>query len=364
MKNFYAFKNVDSEEQAGLTIYDEIGFWGVTAKSFHETLKTIKAKKLMVNINSPGGSVVDGYAIYNMLRAFKGEVTVVVDGIAASIASVIAMAGKKIIMPENALMYIHDPLVGMFGNAEELRKTAEDLDKIKESILSIFEARTGADRAKISAMMADETMMTAKEAKALGFCDEILPENRAVAKFDVKQYFDERNSAKVASAFQPIPTSANAAVGLNHTTKENDMKLTLEQAEARITVLEGENTQLKTSVEEARNKAQQDATTAVNTAESARKTALKAFADKYNKDGDLNGVLIDALSGTTTVEEFKDKVLEVVNNRASKPAIRKTESGAQGEGFEAEYKAAKNVNERRAVIRKYPAEARKALRSE
>ena len=100
MKTFYAFKNVENQEEAEISIFDEIGFWGSNAKDFYAQLKAIKAKKIVLRINSPGGSVVDGYAIYNMLRSHSATKEVRVDGIAASIASVIAMAGDTIVMPE------------------------------------------------------------------------------------------------------------------------------------------------------------------------------------------------------------------------------------------------------------------------
>lgn len=346
---FYKFLNLDQDDKAELSIYDEIGFWGTRAKDFQAQLKQVKGSKLTVRINSPGGEVVAGYAIYNLLRASGKEVTTVVDGIAASIASVIAMAGKTIKMPENALMFIHDPLVGVMGNAEELRKTAEDLDKLKEGILGIYEARTGSDRAKIKKMMAEETLLTAKECKLLGFCDEVMPENKAAAKanFDVVDYFPGIK----------LPTVANPApVGAQNKTKENDT-MTLEQAQQEIATLKATNSTLTTQVAEAKKTATQEATNAVTTAENKRKADIKAFAAKYNKDGDLNDAVIEALAGTTTLDEFKDKVLEIVNNRPTKAAAKKDGNGQDPEAgtdadLQKQYEACKTAGERRAFLNK------------
>lgn len=357
MKDFFTFKNLDSESDATLSIHDEIGFWGTNAKAFHSALKSIKGSKLSVHINSPGGNVIDGYAIYNMLRASGKEVTVMVDGIAASIASVIAMAGSKIKMPENALMFIHDPLVNTEGNAAELKKVAADLEKLKEGILCIYEARTGSDRAKISKMMSEETLMTAKECKLMGFADEVLPENKAAAKanFLVTDYHPTIK----------LPAEATtASVGRKQETNDNTMteaeQQRLDAALEQVRVLKGENSTLTNAVTEARNKAQQDAIKAENT----RKDAIKAHAAKYNKDGDLNEIVINALAdSSTTLDQFKDSVTDVIAKRSSSTAIKKGESAGAEDSFEAKYKAAKTDSERRQLVRENKAEARKLLRS-
>lgn len=351
MKDFFAFKNVDSEADAELSLHDEIGFWGTRAKDFHAALKSIKGSKLAVHINSPGGNVVDGYAIYNMLRAFKGDVTVVVDGIAASIASVIAMAGKTIKMPENALMFIHDPLVAAMGNAEELKKTAADLEKLKDGILSIYEARSGSDRAKISKMMSEETLLTAKEAKLLGFCDEVMPENKAAASTNFK-VLDYHPGIKLPTVATPAPVGAD--------NKNKDDTMTLEQAQSEIASLKATNSTLTTQVAEAKKTATQEATNAVTTAENNRKSAIKAHAAKYNKDGDLNEEVINALADSAvTVEQFKDKVTDIIAARAAKPALKKDGTAGSDESFEKRYEACKTSEERRALIRENRAEARK-----
>jgi len=124
-----------------------------------------------LHINSEGGNVSDGIAIYNTLKQHKAKITVTVDGTAASIASVVAMAGDTIIMPLGSTMFIHDPYTWVIGNADEMRWTADHLDKYKSSIMDIYQARTKLSRNKISQLMTDETTLTAQEAVDLGFAN-------------------------------------------------------------------------------------------------------------------------------------------------------------------------------------------------
>ena len=128
---------------------------------------------ITVWINSPGGDCVAAAQIYNMLMDYPHDITVKVDGIAASAASVIAMAGTRVIMTPVSLMMIHNPLTVAMGDSEEMRKAIQLLDEVKESILNAYEIKTGLSRARLSHLMDGETWMNAKKALELGFCDEI-----------------------------------------------------------------------------------------------------------------------------------------------------------------------------------------------
>ena len=125
-------------------------------------------------INSPGGDCVAAAQIYNMLMDYPGNVTVKVDGLAASAASVIAMAGSKVCMSPTSLMMIHNPLTVAMGDSAEMRKAIQLLDEVKESIINAYEIKTSLPREQLSALMDGETWMNANKAKELGFCDEIL----------------------------------------------------------------------------------------------------------------------------------------------------------------------------------------------
>ena len=145
----------------------------VTPKLFREQLNA-GTGDIVIWVNSPGGDCVAASQIYSMLMEYKGNVTVKIDGIAASAASVIAMAGTEVLMAPTALLMVHNPLTVAIGDTEEMQKAIAMLDEIKESIISAYELKTGMSRLKISNLMDAETWMNAKEAVKLGFADEIL----------------------------------------------------------------------------------------------------------------------------------------------------------------------------------------------
>ena len=129
---------------------------------------------ITVWINSPGGDCVAAAQIYNMLMDYKGDVTVKIDGIAASAASVIAMAGTKVLVSPVSMLMIHNPMTAAFGNSDEMQKAIEMLGSVKDSIINAYEIKTGLSRAKLSRLMDAETWMDANKAVELGFADEIM----------------------------------------------------------------------------------------------------------------------------------------------------------------------------------------------
>ncbi|QJD13329.1 Clp protease ClpP [Streptococcus canis] len=145
----------------------------VTPQLFKEELNS-GSGNITVWINSPGGDCVAAAQIYNMLMEYKGDVTVKIDGIAASAASVIAMAGTKVLMSPVSMLMIHNPMTIAFGNAGEMEKAIAMLDEVKESIINAYEIKTGMSRAKLSHLMDAETWMDANKAVELGFADDIL----------------------------------------------------------------------------------------------------------------------------------------------------------------------------------------------
>lgn len=176
MKKWFEIKN--KSDKSEIWIYEEIGedFFdgsGVTAKSFQKELSGIKASQIDLHINSPGGLVFDGITIFNLLKQHKANITTYIDGLAASIASVIALAGDKVIMAENALFMLHNASGVVFGNSNDMRDFAEKLDKVNGSISTTYISKTGKNEKEINTMMNDETWLTAKDALEAGFIDEI-----------------------------------------------------------------------------------------------------------------------------------------------------------------------------------------------
>jgi ATP-dependent Clp endopeptidase proteolytic subunit ClpP len=195
MKTCFTFKaSADESAPAEILIYDQIGrdFWsgeGVVAKEFAQELAKIPAaRKITVGINSPGGSVHEGLAIYNLLSARRNQVTCRVDGLAASIASIIALAGNKLVMPASALLMIHDPSGMCMGTADEMREMATALEKHKEALVNVYETKTKKPRAEIEQAMKDETWFTAADAKAFGLVDEVTAEVAATNSFNLSQF--------------------------------------------------------------------------------------------------------------------------------------------------------------------------------
>jgi len=150
-------------DETTMYLYDEIGYWGVSAQQFVKDLDAVKSKTLHLRINSPGGSVFDGTSMYNALRQHPASVIVHIDGLAASIASIIALAGNEIRMSENAFFMIHEPWSMVVGSSEDMRKEAELLDKVRGMIAATYMKKSGKEEKEILELMADETWMTSEE---------------------------------------------------------------------------------------------------------------------------------------------------------------------------------------------------------
>lgn len=174
--DWYRIENAaDTAGAATVHVYDEIGYFGVSAQDFVKDLQAITADRMDVHINSPGGEVFDGIAIMQALKSHKAHVTVIVDSLAASIASVIAMAGDRVVMARNATMMIHDGHGLAIGNAADMREMADLLDKVSDNIASVYAERAGGDVADWRERMRAETWYSADEAVAAGLADEVMP---------------------------------------------------------------------------------------------------------------------------------------------------------------------------------------------
>jgi ATP-dependent Clp endopeptidase proteolytic subunit ClpP len=220
MKPWYKIEN--KTDKAEIWIYEEIGedFWtggGVTAKNFQKELSAITAKQIDLHINSPGGSVFDGVAIYNLVKQHPANVTTYIDGLAASIASVIALAGDRVVMAENALYMLHNPSGMVMGTAADMRALADVLDKIRGTMAGVYSGKSGKPEDEINELLDAETWLTAVEAHAAGFVDEIADEMdlAACAKFV---------PVMAKAGFKHIPKQINASA-TNPTAKDAERSL-------------------------------------------------------------------------------------------------------------------------------------------
>jgi ATP-dependent Clp protease protease subunit len=171
-----------------LTIYDQIGAGGITAKDFNAQLGVIgPVQSLTLRINSPGGDLLEASAIYTMLNRLKPAttITVYIDGVAASAASFIAMVGDVIVMPANAFLMLHDPSQAVVGTAEDMRETIANLDRFAAMMAGAYAAKSGLPTAAVMKIMSAETWFTAAEAVAAGFADILEGEARIAAHFDL-----------------------------------------------------------------------------------------------------------------------------------------------------------------------------------
>lgn len=202
MKSWYEIRAAAKPETIDVLVYDEIGTFGVNAAAFAKDIREHKGKKINLRIHSPGGSILDGSAIFNALKRHKGGVDVYVDGLAASMASVIMLAGDKVHAAENALVMIHNPWSVAIGDSEEMRKTADLMDKMKDGIVNIYAAKTKKDPDEIERMMDEETWFTADEAKAFGFVD-VVTERMDIAA--------SAHTAEVLARYKKTPAALTSA---------------------------------------------------------------------------------------------------------------------------------------------------------
>lgn len=186
-KRFWEWKNqAEVGAERVLELYGTIAetSWfddDVTPKMFHDELFA-GSGPVTIWLNSPGGDCIAASQIYTMLMDYKDDVTIKIDGIAASAASVIAMAGTRVLMAPTALIMIHNPMTMAYGNHADMEKAIEMLSEVKESIINAYEIKTGLSRTKLSHLMDEETWMNANKAIELGFADDILTDEKLNAE--------------------------------------------------------------------------------------------------------------------------------------------------------------------------------------
>lgn len=209
-----------------LCIYDQIGTGGVTAMSFRDDMARVGTnERVVLRINSPGGSVTEGIAIAGAIKRHGGEVVGVIDGIAASIASLILVSCDKAIACEGTFLMIHNVSVLAEGGPEDMRRAAGVMEAMQKQIVTAYAAKTGLSENRLAQMMDEETWMTADEALALGFVDEVVPAEKSVneiRKFDLSKF---KNAARVQGATKPkINEPKNMIATFTNEEVENKVK--------------------------------------------------------------------------------------------------------------------------------------------
>jgi len=213
MKTWYQIQaKKDKPKAAEISIHDEIGMWGVSASAFMRDLRGMgELDEIHLSIHSPGGDVLDGWAIYNSLKNSKAKITARVEGLAASMASVILMAADTVEIPENAYVMIHNPWGLAIGDADEMRDTADLLDKLGNGLVNAYASRTGNSEKDIREMMDAETWMDGKEAVERGFADKLLDGVALSARaFDNRKFKMTPQSLTQNSDSTPIVATVDA----------------------------------------------------------------------------------------------------------------------------------------------------------
>ena len=274
-------------DTAEISIYDEIGGWGISAQQFAKDFKALgnNLKQINLHIHSPGGDVFDGIAIYNLLKNHPANKTVTIDGLAASMASVIAMAGTEIIMPENAMMMIHKPWGVQGGDADDMRKYADLLDKVEDTLIPAYAAKTGKSAEELAEMLAAETWLNGKECVEHGFADKLAEPVKAMAQLQSKRLGDYNNMPKAIKDMLMNP-QGNAGV-----------------------ITASETTSIKTETNASVNPvAQVDNTAQVQAELNKRNTDIKAVFAPFGTTH--NDLLVECLGDLSiTADQAKDKLL-------------------------------------------------------
>ncbi len=191
-KKWFSFTAAAADSaSADIYIFDYIGSWEISARSFIDELKKVEAEEINLHINSPGGSVFDGVAIQNSLKHHPAKVNVYIDGLAASIASIIALAGDEVQIADNAYVMIHNPSAIVFGEAKDMLKEAEVLDKLADGLAGDYSRKMGISVDEARSLMDEETWYLGEEAVAAGFADSVFSGSQASAEFNLERISDK-----------------------------------------------------------------------------------------------------------------------------------------------------------------------------
>lgn len=274
-----------NSDEAEIFLYGVIGGYDdnwqrQSATYFINKIKDLgDISKITIRINSVGGDVFESQAIYSYLRTHKAEKIVRIDGLAASGASIVAMAGDRIIMPENAMMMIHNPSTIVWGTATDMRDVADMLDKVRDTLTAVYRGKTGLDASKLEQMMEDETWMTATDALELGFCDETEEtlEMAACASgdgFALKTVAGETYIPKALSEKMPFAIQNIAKMEAPEKSPKNSAKPAEPQKTTREADTVADSVEIRTAAE----------------LEAAHSALVKEIRDSARAEGHENGI--------------------------------------------------------------------------
>lgn len=325
---------------ADVFVLDEIGGFGVSARAFIQDIAALDVEVINLQIDSPGGSITDGIAIYNALRAHKAQVDVYINGMAGSIASVVILAGDNVYIPENAFVFTHLPMLSQLQmpNRKDLQEGIESLEKFETVLANIYMKHTGAGEEQVQQWMENDTYFFGQDAVDAGFATEVVDKVEMVAQYDPKQY----------AFYKSLPQNGVDEEVTNKTEVTMDEQIQEEAVEETEVVAQAE--EVEAAVEESSEALEPEATAAVSddivveceacedneevdeeiedleaiiAYEESRKAGILEVSEKYNANGVLNKAVIAALAGNTSVEQFKDIVLETLAKAPTSAKLEK-----------------------------------------
>tara|TARA_R110001632_G_scaffold34446_2_gene87706 strand:- start:290 stop:1282 length:993 start_codon:yes stop_codon:yes gene_type:complete len=312
-QSWYSINAKQTDKFVDVYLYDEVGSYGISAKDFVNDIKLLKGKDIYLHVNCVGGEVFDGMAIYNTLKKYKGKVIAYVEGIAASMGSIIPLAADEIIMSENSLYMIHNAWGGAMGEASDMRKTAALLDKLSSEIANIYTKKTGLPLSQIEEMMNEETWFSSEEALEYGFIDKVSDAVMVAAKYDMTKFKNKtqkeivnqlNNNQKSKKMTEELKSWFNTKVEEIVAAVKGEVD-TIEVSEVNVILSDNEEISNKFSEFEAK-------VSEINTLSEAKDNEikeLKAEVEKLNNKSNAKGTEISTDSDPAVVE-----TKEEVNN--------------------------------------------------
>ncbi|WP_444931519.1 ClpP-like prohead protease/major capsid protein fusion protein [Microbulbifer sp. SSSA002] len=326
-KSWYSMTAAAKNSEADIYLYDSIGYWDMTAKDFARDLKALgDVSKINLHINCPGGDVFDGTAIYNLLKDHKAEVETWIEGIAASMGSVIALAGDRVHIAENAYYMVHNPSAGVRGDERALEKTKSLLAKVKTTMKSLYSSRTGMSDEEISQVMDDETWYTGTEAVEAGFATDTSAAIEMAASFSADHLNQFKNTPQVISALVmqgPTEFRFPSAVADNPTQTQEAQampKTTTPAATAATEVTPEMKAQIAA-----------DAKAQFAADEKKRKDDIKAVFKGFDAHSVVMQECLNDMD--CTAEKAKDKLLEALGSQTPTPVQSYSVVVQEGEGI-------------------------------
>ena len=343
-RNWYAIQSTADGSAPEVHIYDEIGGYGVGAKEFIAELKQHSGNRIHLRINSVGGSVTEGLAIANAIKRHKGGVTAHVDGLAASMATVIAVSADETVMADNGIFMVHEPWSVGQGTADDLRAEADVLDKMKKSLVRSYTKKTGMDDEEVEELMRAETWMNAQEALAYGFIDYIedgieaaasLSPAIARARFDTFSHSMSRKTAKNIKAEEAAPVEVvaepvveqpvtDAAVDTSsEDNMSNELQSQVEYLQAKLTETEAAQAQASEDIakEIEALKAEVDRLTAESAGKDDEITALTAAAKSAGEQAAAIVASVGIDAATAVPSEPELSAAQIFNNLTGAEAV-------------------------------------------